>query len=452
MVTVHIRFHEETRRQGIGYLYSADIFFMPDTAQWIEHIMTRKEKELLFVNGSRLLRTFDELGQIGATSHGGVTRLSLSDDEVEAKTYIIELMRRAGLEVHVDPVANVIGVLNGTLNTELVACGSHVDTVIDGGRYDGSYGVLASIEALRSIKESEIKLSHPLAAIAFTNEEGVRFPTMVGSRYAARLVTLRDVRALRGSDGVTFEEALIKSKLELESDSFLAKYKPGTYVELHIEQGPILENERKQIGVVENIVGTMQVELVIHGSASHAGTTPMAARRDALLTASKIIQFVNNLSREIGRGFVGTVGYLEVIPNAPNVIPGEVKLIIDFRNNSIEVIELASSKINEMTKDVANKEGVQIDNRQRAYLPPTRMTGSILNLIERVTDDLELTWHRMQSGAGHDAMIMRRIADTGMIFVPSKHGKSHSPAEETAPDDLIHGANVLINTLGRLSE
>jgi len=407
---------------------------------------------LLHINDSRLLNTLDELSEIGATSQGGVTRLCLSDDEVEAKRYIIELMKRAGLEVHVDPVANVIGVLNSAAETKLVACGSHVDTVIDGGRYDGSYGVLAAIEALRSFKESEIKLGHPLAAIAFANEEGVRFPAMVGSKYATGLITLKDVFALRGTDGATFEEALTKSKLELESDSFLAKHIPGTYLELHIEQGPVLENEGKQIGIVENIVGTRQIEVGIHGSADHAGTTPMDARKDALLFASKIIQFVNKLSLELGKGSVGTIGFLEVTPNAPNVIPGEVRLIIDFRNSSANIIDLASSKLNEMVKDTANKDRVQISIRQRADLPPADMTDSIASLIQEITDDLGLTWRRMQSGAGHDAMIMRRIADTGMIFVPSKRGKSHSPMEETAGDDLIHGANVLANTLMKISK
>lgn len=405
---------------------------------------------MLRVNGDRLLRTIDELGQIGRTNSGGLSRLSLSPGDIEARKYIIELMEKSGLEVRVDPVANVIGLLNSGSKSRPVASGSHVDTVINGGRLDGAYGTLGAIEALRAAKEQGLKLTHSLAAICFTNEEGVRFPAVIGSKYIAGLMELEEAYSMRDREGKTYKEALNASGLLPRGAGFRGRDSLSAFVELHIEQGPILEHERVNIGLVESIVGVTQYDVSIQGSADHAGTTPMNLRKDALMGMSEIILEINRLALDT-LGSVGTVGSVTASPNAPNVVAGEVKATIDFRHSSDFVLEETKKKINDFANLISKKSGLTVSVQSRIHLHPAIMSSRVVAAIEASIVGLGLGYERMQSGAGHDAMIMNRITETGMIFVPSRAGKSHSPLEATDPQDLINGANVLLNTLTRLA-
>ena len=404
---------------------------------------------LLNINSDRLLGSIDELGEIGSTEEGGVTRLALSKEEVEAKLFVLDLMKRSGLETHLDLVGNVIGILRR--GQKVVASGSHVDTVINGGKLDGAYGVLAAIEALRTIRESDIPLSHSLVALAFTNEEGVRFPAFTGSKYFAGLLSIDDAYSLSDGKGKTFKDALLESKLSLENIQF-AGSSVDSFVELHIEQGLVLERKSANIGIVENIVGEVQYDIVFEGSADHAGTTPMNMRSDALLAASRFAIDVNELATEIDSEAVATVGCFQVITGAPNVIPGRVMITVDFRHKSDQIIELAKKMISELVQqNVEHKTRIRASLHQRTDVPPIKMNSRIMETIESCVGDLGFRSCRLQSGAGHDAMLMGKIADSGMIFVPSKDGKSHSPLEKTSPSDLVDGATALSNTLATLA-
>ncbi len=408
---------------------------------------------MLKVNSSRLLSSIAELGEIGATEDGGVTRLCLSSDEIEAKKYVLNLMKQTGLQTYVDSVANVVGVLASGSSLKTVMSGSHVDTVINGGRYDGSYGVLAAIEAIRRIKEAGVELNRPLAAVCFTNEEGVRFPSMIGSKYMSGALQVQEANAMKDREGVTFQQALSDS-LNLEANENLRPTEEGwpikAYVELHIEQGPVLDGAGIKIGVVDSIVGILQYDVSVHGSADHAGTVPMNARKDALIAGAEIISKVNKLAHE--NGLLGTVGFLDISPNVPNVVPAEVALTVDFRQNSTEILESVKEKFLDFISHLGNRFNVQLVVRPRTYLAPTRMSPRIISTVESAADKLGLTWRMMQSGAGHDAMNIAKIAETGMIFVPSKDGKSHCPNEATDAEDIINGANVLTNALEGLAK
>ncbi len=404
------------------------------------------------LDSNRLLRSIDELSEIGGTSEGGITRLALSSGEIEAKMYIVNLMKKSGLETHVDPVGNVTGYLRH--GSRVVASGSHVDTVINGGRLDGSYGVLAAIEALRAIKENNVPLSHSLAAVSFTNEEGVRFPAMTGSKYIAGVLPMEDAYQLRDWQGMTFGQALRQSKLPIENDLPIQFRNDSleSFVELHIEQGPILEQKGFDIGVVENIVGIVQYEVTFQGSADHAGTTPMNMRSDALLAASRVVSDANKLAKEIGGGAVATVGRIEISPNVPNVVPGNAVITVEFRHKSAETVDQAKRTIAELVQMASDETGVKNSMRKRTEMRPTDMSPRIIGAIEGCVGALGLHSLRMQSGAGHDTMMMRKLGETGMIFVPSKAGKSHNPLEASNPEDLINGATVLAETLLRLAQ
>lgn len=408
---------------------------------------------MLNINGNRLLKNLEELNRYGLTAQNGISRVSLTSPDIAARKYLLNLMKEAGLQTNVDPVANVIGVLPNGTSLDPVMTGSHSDTVINGGRFDGSYGVIAAIEALRTIKENNIKLSRPLAAVSFTNEEGIRFPPMTGSKFMARLIELEEAYSLRDPKGVTFRQALEASHLELGQNSVILGGKSciNVFIELHIEQGPLLERDGVHIGIVENIVGTLRYDVSIEGSADHAGTTPMNMRKDALVAASRLILGVGNLTKEIG-GAVGTVGFIEVAPNAPNVVPGKVRLTIDLRHVSEEALTLLDTKLGDMTDFISKETGTSFGVEVRSRLAPARMSERIMKVIEETSQKLTLSFIRMQSGAGHDSMIMSHNTDTGVIFVPSKGGKSHTPLEETAPEHLVNGANVLVNALATLAQ
>src|SRR5208337_2478522 len=400
------------------------------------------------ISSVRLHETITALSKIGRQSTGGITRLTFSKADIEARKYVSDLIRQAGMYVSIDKFGNIIGrSLNATYDAPTVACGSHIDTAPNGGSLDGAYGVLAAIEAIRTIHEHHTP-TKALQIMVFTEEEGARFGAFIGSRGFAGLLNTSTVYAIRDKEHVTFRDAMHKANLKPNSQLSRQHADIKAYVELHIEQGPLLEHEHKSIGIVESIVGLGDLEIEIEG---HAGTTPMQLRRDALVGAARIILGVNRTARKIGIPAVATVGSVTAYPGAQNVIPGRVIIGVDYRDTTLPRMARLKTKIYSISKQVANESNLKIVVRRKSLTKPAKMSTNVTRIIETSSRSLGLSFKHMQSGAGHDCQNMARITKTGMIFVPSRNGLSHAPNEYTNPKQLEDGANVLLETLVRLA-
>jgi N-carbamoyl-L-amino-acid hydrolase len=341
-------------------------------------------------------------------------------------------MRELSLAVTIDAIGNIIGVRSGRADTAAVMFGSHVDTVGTGGRYDGLYGVLAGLEACEALNDVGYVTRRPLALVAFTNEEGSRFPPYaMGSLVYVGGLALADAYAIRGIDGRSVGEELL---------------------ELHIEQGPILEDENRVIGAVEGITGLTWTEVTVTGRSGHAGTTPMHLRHDAALVSGEIIALVRHLAQKIGGHQKGTVGRIELYPNLVNVIAERAVLTIDLRNTDQSQLEAAERELTGSLARLARDGSVSISTRSLARFEPVAFPAEIVSLVETTARDLALPSRRLPSGAGHDAQMMARICPSGMIFVPSVDGLSHNVREETRPEHLEAGAAVLMHAVMRLAD
>jgi N-carbamoyl-L-amino-acid hydrolase len=363
-------------------------------------------------------------------------------------------MKESGLEVHVDPFGNIIGQIEGIPhdNHPPVVCGSHIDTVPNGGRLDGAYGVLSGIEAIRTILERDVSIKKPLEIAVFAEEEGVRFYSFLGSLGFIGAIRPEEAHAIRDDKGIPFGRAIVDAGLNLRSLRPCHEIPPeiAAYVELHIEQGPILERERISIGVVDWIVGLGKLEVELQGVAGHAGTMPMSLRHDALLGASQVILGVNKTARR-KTGSVATVGSLSACPNVSNVIPGNVTLTVDFRDRTGQGLRTLQERIVRLIKHIAKENRLKIRVSRKSFTKPAGMSPRIMGAISSSARSLGLAHTRITSGAGHDCQNIRRIAEAGMIFVPSHAGVSHAFSESTKPEHLEAGANVLLNTLLRLA-
>jgi len=372
---------------------------------------------------------------------------------MQAREFVSNLMNDAGLMVQVDQFGNIVGRMSGVSDDlPTVMCGSHIDTVPNGGPLDGAYGVLSAIEVARTIHDQEIPHKNPLEVIVFTEEEGVRFGSFVGSLGLTGALRLEDVYRMKDDEGISFEKAMTDAGL---NPSTLARIHQNpreikAYVELHIEQGPVLERVNTTIGVVNSIVGLAELQVELEGVASHAGTTPMPYRRDALVGASEIVLGVNKVARE-RLDTVATVGFLSVSPNASNVIPGKATFSIDFRNRRTDGMRRLQNELTRLTRRLARKNHLKVRVERKSFTRPARMSRKIMKLIRCSVQSLGLAYKEMPSGAGHDCQNMARITDVGMIFVPSRGGISHAPSESTSPPHLEAGANVLLNTMIRLA-
>jgi N-carbamoyl-L-amino-acid hydrolase len=329
--------------------------------------------------------------------------------------------------------------------------GSHLDTVATGGRYDGTYGVLAGIEAIRTLAEKGVPTRRALAVAVFTNEEGVRFgPDMMGSLVYSNSLSLSDALRTVADDGTILGDEL--KRIGYAGSMQCGEIQPHAFVELHIEQGPVLAAEQRSLGAVENLQGIFWQDITIHGTANHAGTTPMRLRHDAAYCAARIAVFVRELAERFGNGHVATVGFLWLKPNLVNVIAREARLRVDMRNPDDALLGDAERQLRAFMDELARKEGVKIEARELVRTPSVKFDESVLAVIEEAAQELgESSVRRMTSGAGHDAQMMSRICPSAMLFVPSKGGISHSPKEDTDPVHLELGANVLTRTLERLA-
>jgi N-carbamoyl-L-amino-acid hydrolase len=404
------------------------------------------------IDGARLLQLLDELAAIGADERGGVTRPGLGPAEYAARQYLAAYATRAGLVPHLDEAGNLIVRRPGARpDVPVLLMGSHIDTVLNGGRLDGAYGVVAAIEVLRTLNDNDRPGRYEPAAVAFANEEGAQYPCpFFGSM------------ALAGRPAVPVDEASrqqIRGALRQvggDLDAIAnAGWRPGSigaYLELHIEQGPVLERYGLRIGVVQTITGRVIFDINVRGRQAHAGTTPMAMRRDALAASARLVLAIEDLAHRRGQFAVGTVGALTVQPGVTNVIPGVVRMSAEIRDTDAARLADGEAAVLAEVARVAAETRVAIDVHPSMRVAPVHTAPELRDAIIASAAELALPYRLMPSGAGHDAQIVAEVTPIGMIFVPSRDGISHAPDEHSAPADLIAGAAVLLRTARRLCD
>jgi N-carbamoyl-L-amino-acid hydrolase len=407
--------------------------------------LRRIARDPVTVTGDRLLGHLRALAQYGSNSNGGVSRVAYSEADVQGRAYVSQLMREAGLEVQVDSVANIIGRRPGREDQlPPIMFGSHIDSVPDGGNYDGTVGSLAAIEAARTLRERNIRTRHPLEVVVFQNEEGglVGSRALSGELLADHLTrvsssgkTLRDGIVLLGGDPTALR------KVER------ARGDVSGYLELHIEQGGVLEREQRHIGIVTGIVGIGWWDVTVTGFSNHAGTTPMDQRQDSLLAAARFIEAVNRIVTSVPGRQVGTVGRIEAKPGAPNVIAGEVRLSLELRDLDAAKTAMLFERIRREAETIGESSGTAFAFTPSFQSLPAPADEKVRGAISRASESLGLTTMEMPSGAGHDAQSVARFAPIGMLFIPSVGGISHSPKEFSRPEDVVRGANVLLNAV-----
>lgn len=411
-------------------------------------IETRQAPTQLRINGRRLNEHLSALAEFGKNPQGGVSRLAYSEADLRAREYVMGLMRAAKLNVSVDAAGNLVGRRTGSdLGLPPLSMGSHIDSVPNGGNYDGDVGSLGAIEVSQILAENDITLRHPLEILIFQNEEG----GLIGSSALGRGLTDKDLNIVSGS-GKTVREGIkfIGGDPATVVGAHRRRGDIAAYLELHIEQGGVLDLDKIDIGMVEGVVGNSRWDIKVEGFANHAGTTPMNQRRDALLAAAKFIDAVNRVVTSLPGRQVGTVGRIEALPGAYNVIPGEVMLGLDLRDLDAGKIELLYRKIVAEAQQIAQATSTTFQFKEVTVDVPAPTDQRIRQIIGDSAKELGLTTKLMPSGATQDAQNMARLAPMGMIFVPSIGGISHSPREYSRPEDITNGANVLLLTLLKL--
>ncbi len=397
------------------------------------------------VDADRIERHIIELSAFGRNPDGGVDRVAFSQADLDARRYIEGLMQQARLQVRIDTAGNMIGRREGNENLPPLMIGSHIDSVPGGGNYDGDVGVIGSIEVARAIDAAGLRLNHPLEVVVFADEEG----GLTGSRAMIGDLTPAAL-AVMSHAGVTVADGIARIGGDPERLAEAARPACGVaaFVELHIEQGAVLDDEDVDIGVVTGIVGIRWWDVVIEGVANHAGTTPMDKRRDPMLAAADFIKAVNGVILAEPGAQVGTVGRIKADPGAPNVIPDRVTLSLEIRDLDAGKMQRMFDNIRLEAREIARRHFTPIEFREiDVAAPPAPTDPRVQDLIAATADSLGLSYKRMPSGAGHDAQDLARIAPTGMIFVPSVGGVSHSPREFTEPEDMANGARVLLHTV-----
>lgn len=407
----------------------------------------------LQLNGAVLLAQIRLLGELGADpEHGGRTRIALTDAEKAGRDQVVAWMRELGLSVRIDRIGNIFGTLAAASGEALapLMIGSHIDTVTNAGALDGCYGVLAGLAVVRAYRDAGVQPSRPITVAAFTNEEGVRYqPDMMGSLVYAGGLALDTALDSLGSDGSRLGDEL--ARIGYAGDLEPGAIVPHEYLELHIEQGPILEAEGLQIGVVENLQGISWQQVTVQGNANHAGTTPLHLRHDAGFVACAAVAEARAIARASGGTTLATTGCIAFEPNVINVIPRRASFTLDLRDPDETRLRQAEQRFAQALERLAEDEGVTISREQRARFEPVVFDAGLADAIEASARRLDLSYRRMTSGAGHDAQMIARIAPAAMIFVPSRGGISHNPREHTDDAALLEGAEVLLDVVvGRL--
>ena len=399
----------------------------------------------LRINSKRLSGRLQELALVGGTPDGGVCRLALTPADKAGRDLVVSWMRDLGMTISIDGIGNVVAILPGSEAGPPVTMGSHIDTVATGGAYDGNLGVLAGLEVVQTIVEAKITPKYAIAVAFFTNEEGARFaPDMMGSGAQQGGLSLEECLDTVGIDGTRVRDDLAAIGYSGDAPT---NFRARNFLELHIEQGPVLEREGIQIGAVEGVQGISWTEVTLHGVSNHAGTTPMSMRSDAGYVAAAIAVELRNLAEEFGAPQVATVGALQLEPNLINVVARKAKLTLDLRNTDEDVLQRAEARAFAFVRDCAEAEGVTVSMKTLARFTPVEFSSEIVSLVEAKAKGLGASVLRMPSGAGHDAQMFVPNCPTAMIFVPSEKGISHNIKEHTSAEDIERGANVLLQVL-----
>jgi N-carbamoyl-L-amino-acid hydrolase len=401
----------------------------------------------LRINGARLWTSLMELAQIGATDKGGVKRLALTDLDRQGRDLVVQWAKEAGLTITVDKIGNVFMRREGA-NPALppIVTGSHIDTQPTGGKFDGNYGVLAGLEVVRTLNDLKIRTEAPIEVAFWTNEEGSRFvPVMMGSGVFCGAFSLETAYAARDVDGKSVGDEL--QRIGYRGEQTPGEHPIGAYFETHIEQGPVLEDEDKVIGVVPAVMGLSWYDCTVEGMEAHAGPTPMHLRRDALQVATAIMQETVAIANRYPPYGRGTVGMVQVFPNSRNVIPGRVKFSIDLRNVNDDLLNTMHEEMTAFVARTSQDTGLKITLERVSYYPPCPFHPDCVGAVRKAADRLGYSTMDVVSGAGHDAIYVARLAPAGMIFVPCKDGISHNEIEDAQPDHLEAGCNVLLHAM-----
>ena len=414
--------------------------------------MDLRSQPSVTINGTRLLARIAELAQIGAIEGTqGCSRLAFTDSDREGRDLVVTWMTDLGLTVTVDAVGNVVASTGDAGAAGAVMAGSHIDTVGTGGRFDGNLGVLAGLEVIEATLAANVDLKRPLAVAFFSNDEGSRYPPdMMGSLAYVGGMSVESVLEVEGADGTIVGEEL--ERIGYRGAAPCPGAVPHAFVELHIEQGPVLDNEAVQIGVVEGVQGISWTEFKFIGQSNHAGTTPMSLRRDPMAVAAEVAVAARAIATDLGGAQVATVGSLTLHPNLVNVVPAHATMTVDLRNTDETLLRQAEQQLMDSVQQIADREDINVESRSLARFEPVEFDKRVVDAIEALAQQKGLSTRRMPSGAGHDAQMIARVCPTGMIFVPSLDGISHNPAEHTDDEDLVAGAQLLADAMLALTE
>jgi len=403
---------------------------------------------------NEVVQYIDAMGEKAKDPRGGITRLLYTSEWVDSQLELKRIMAEAGLSTYFDEIGNLFGRLDGgSLPGETVLTGSHVDTVKNGGKLDGMFGIIAGITAIKYLKKRYGTPKRNIEVVSFAEEEGSRFPFVFwGSKSFLGLAKKEDVAHLKDNDGVLFGDAIRAAGFGFKTDDASAiREDVRNFIEIHIEQGNVLEREGKEIGVVRAIVGQRRFRVKVNGTANHAGTTPMGYRRDALYSAGKMISSVIDRAKTYGDPLVTTAGFISARPNIPNVVPGEAEFSLDMRHTDSDFLKQFTDESIFIMEQIAKECSVEIRVNMWMDEPPVPMSGEIVGCLENICKKNNINYKIMHSGAGHDSQLMANYVPTAMLFVPSKDGVSHNPAEYTDPAYLEKGVFALIGALHELA-
>ncbi len=400
-----------------------------------------------------IVNMLETLGSHGKDPEGGITRFLYSEEWVAAQNYLEQKMKDENLAVSFDAVGNLFGTLKGSkYPDETILSGSHVDTVRNGGYYDGQYGIVAAFIAIKYLQEKYGQPLRNIEMVSMAEEEGSRFPYgLWGSKNIVCIADKADVEDMHDSDGVPFINAMNRAGFSFRDEATGMRDDLKAFVELHVEQGNVLESEKKSVGVVHSIVGQRRFNIELTGQANHAGTTPMGYRKDAVYAASQMIYEIISAARKHGDPLVATVGEIAVTPNVVNVVPGKTLFSLDIRHTDKDALVSFTDEVNSILETCAKEHGIELAVNMWMDEDPVPMDQEIVDIMQGYCKENDLNYKLMHSGAGHDSQIFAPKIPTAMLFVPSRDGVSHNPAEFTEPADLAEGVKALIGTLYELA-
>lgn len=402
---------------------------------------------------SILKKHIEEISKFGEDETGGITRLLYTREWKAAQEYLREEMNLNGMTAYYDHIGNLFGRVEGSeKKDETIMIGSHIDTVVSGGKYDGQFGIIAGLIAAAYLKVHEGTPKRNIEVVSFAEEEGSRFPYAYwGAKNVLGIANLEDVAQIEDPNGVNFLDAMTSAGFKFNPEAVKLRKDIKQFIEIHIEQGGVLEKENKPIGVVTGIVGQKRFNVEIVGQSNHAGTTPMSYRKDAVYAMSKMVSYIIDLSKEYGEPLVTTVGHIEVTPNVVNVVPGKVKFSIDIRHIDKIILDKFSNEMAKGMDAIAREHQVGFQHEMYMSENPVPMDSELVKIIETTCQENQLNFMMMHSGAGHDSQMMAQYVPTAMFFVPSVDGISHNPAEHTSVEDLAAGVEAVIDILRKLA-